>query len=146
MPASSCIKRLEITVGCCTAITVESLLLAVSRISLHPAAARFCSNILRWHIDGSRNLCAPTSVPQVDSCMRMSIVSKLPETHKCHPGQLPALLPPTERIAKMVLSVEAIVAIVTLFVACPPAFIITWKLYRCHGSSNQRPSEFVSKS
>ncbi|KAF3029559.1 hypothetical protein E8E12_000198 [Didymella heteroderae] len=38
----------------------------------------------------------------------------------------------------MALSVEAIVAIVTLFVACPPAFIIIWKLYRRHGSSNKR--------
>jgi hypothetical protein len=61
-------------------------------------------------------------------------------------AELPAPIQSTERSAKMALTVEAIVAIATLFVACPPALIIIWKLYRRHDSSNKRPSKSVSKS
>jgi hypothetical protein len=46
----------------------------------------------------------------------------------------------------MALTVEAIVGIVFLFVTCPPALIIIWKLYRRHGSSDQRPRKSVPKS
>lgn len=61
-------------------------------------------------------------------------------------AKLRAPIQSTERSAKMALSVEAIVAIVTLFVACPPAFIIIWKLYRRHGDLNNSTSKSTSKS
>ena len=44
----------------------------------------------------------------------------------------------------MALSVEAIVAIVTLLVTSPPAFFVLWKLYRCYFRPHIRTGKHIS--